>query len=400
MTESPDRNDSRALRRKQVLRRRATAIAILVALPVAIVLAIELPSGSGRTPTAKPPAVTTRPAIPLHRSPPREIRGVHVTLGLAGQNIDRYIALRRHGLNTLEVDVKDERGYVGFDTGTVPLARRVGAARPYYKPWQLARRVHSAGLYLIGRVVTFEDPALAEHRPRLAVRTTSGAIWRNNAGLAWSNPYDRRVWAYNVAIAAAAAKAGFDEIQFDYVRFPSDGDLSIIRYPGPHPQPMDATIPAFAAYAEPRVHAAGARLSVDVFGLSATRDQGIGQRPRQISPYVDAVYPMAYPSHYTPGEFGVSDPNAKPLETVAYTMRDFRRALRGRKAKLIPWLQDFSLGRTYTLAEVRAQIVAARAAHAHGFMLWNAAGVYTVAALAPPGSCKPSMQLCTDQRLR
>jgi hypothetical protein len=205
------------------------------------------------------------------------------------------------------------------------------------------------------------------------------------------------VWDYNAAIAVAAAQAGFDEIQFDYVRFPSDGDLSLVRYPRPHPQPMNETIPAFAAYAEKRIHAAGARISVDVFGLSATRDQGIGQRPREISRFVDAVYPMAYPSHYTRGEFGITDPNAKPLETVAYTMRDFRRALRGRTAKLVPWLQDFSLGRTYTLKEVRAQIVAARAAHAHGFMLWNARGVYTAAALAP---CKPRMQLCSRRPLR
>jgi hypothetical protein len=386
MTQPSDRMERQAVRRRQVRRRRATAVGVLLAIAAAIVLAVELPSGSSRAPVAKPPEVTPPPRVRLHRAPPREIRGVHVTLGLAGRHLERYVALRKHGLNTLEVDVKDERGYVGFDTAAVPLAGRIGAARPYYKPWQLARRVHAAGLYLIGRVVTFEDPALAEHRPRLAVRTTSGAIWRNDAGLAWSNPYDRRVWEYDVDVAVAAARAGFDEIQFDYVRFPSDGDLSIIRYPGPHAQPMNATIPAFAAYAEKRIHAAGARISVDVFGLSATRDQGIGQRPRQISRFVDTVYPMAYPSHYTPGEFGIDEPNAKPLETVAYTMRDFRRALRGRRTKLVPWLQDFSLGRAYTLREVQAQIVAARAAHAHGFMLWNPLGEYTVAALKPPYS--------------
>jgi hypothetical protein len=383
MTEPPDRMERKRLRHRQVLRRRATAVGVLFGVSGGIVLAIELPSGSSRAPVATHPN-PGKSAVRLHRLPPREIRGVHVTLGLAGQSLARYIALRRHGLNTLEVDVKDERGYVGFVTRQVPLARKIGAARPYYSPSLLARRVHAAGLYLIGRVVTFEDPPLAEHRPELAVRTSSGTIWQTNGGLAWSNPYDRRVWDYNVSIAVAAAEAGFDEIQFDYVRFPSDGDLSIIRYPRPHPQPMNATIAAFAAFAAPKVHAAGARISVDVFGLSATQDQGIGQHPRQISRYVDAVYPMAYPSHYTAGEFGISDPNAKPLETVAYTMRDFRRALRGRKAKLVPWLQDFSLGRTYTLAEVRAQIVAARAAHARGFMLWNAAGVYTAAALAPP----------------
>ena len=150
----------------------------------------------------------------------------------------------------------------------MPLARRIGSARRYYDVEQAVARIHAAGLYLIGRVVTFEDPVLSENQPALAIHNSDGTIWHNNAGLGWTNPYDRRVWAYNVTVAVAAAKAGFDEIQFDYVRFPSDGDLSLIRYPGTHPQPMRWTIPAFVQYAASRLHPLGARVSVDVFGLS------------------------------------------------------------------------------------------------------------------------------------
>jgi hypothetical protein len=197
------------------------------------------------------------------------------------------------------------------------------------------------------------------------------------------------VWDYDVSIAEAAVRAGFDEIQFDYVRFPSDGDLSIIRYPGKHPQPMGWTIPAFVHYAARRLHPLGARVSVDVFGLSATQDLGIGQNPRRVARYVDAIYPMVYPSHYTPGEYNVADPNAYPGTIVAYSLRDFTRAVRGRRARLVPWLQDFSLGKTYTLSDVQDQVASARRAHTGGFMLWNATGVYTDGALAPASTSSP-----------
>jgi hypothetical protein len=182
----------------------------------------------------------------------------------------------------------------------------------------------------------------------------------------------------------AAAKAGFDEIQFDYVRFPSDGDIDQIRYPGKHGQPMGWTVPMFLKYAQSRLKPLGVRLSVDVFGLSATRDLGIAQFPRRIAPFVDAIYPMVYPSHYVSGEYGIENPDDRPGTTVAYSLRDFRKKLQGRKAKLIPWLQDFSLGRTYTVDDVRAQVQAARLRQADGFLLWNAEGLYDAAALQPP----------------
>jgi len=358
------------------------AVAILLALAGAITVgARSVGGGTGaRQAPAKAP-VATQSAF---AKAPREIRGVHVTMSLASLpgKLGQYLATP--GLNTIELDVKDENGRVGFVPSVVPLARRIGAAGPFYRAKQAARLVHARGDYLIGRVVTFEDPVLSEQRPALAIRTSDGSRWLNNSGLGWTNPYDRRVWRYNVDVAVAAAKAGFDEIQFDYVRFPSDGDLSIIRYPGVHPQPMGWTIPAFAQYAAKRLHPLGVRVSVDVFGLSATHDLGIGQLPRRISRYVDAVDPMVYPSHYSAGEYNLPDPNAAPGETVTRSLLDFQAALEGRKARLTPWLQDFTLGRTYTLDDVRAQVDAARSAGAKGFLLWNAEGVYNKPALLPP----------------
>jgi hypothetical protein len=322
------------------------------------------------------------PQILQPRPLPAEVRGVHVTMALAGipGKLDQYIAMKRAGLNAIELDVKDEKGEVGFLT-KVPLARKVGAAKPYYDAERAVAKVHAAGVYLIGRIVTFEDPVLSAGAPQLAVRGADGSRWLNNGGLGWTNPYDRRVWKYNVDIAQQAAKLGFDEIQFDYVRFPSDGDLSQIRYPGKHAQPMGWTIPMFLKYARTRLKPLGVRISTDVFGLSAKRNLGIGQFPRRIARFVDAIYPMVYPSHYVKGEYNIIDPDSRPGTTVAYSVRDFRTAVQGSKATLIPWLQDFSLGRPYTLGDVQDQIQAARLEHAKGFMLWNAEGVYTVKAL-------------------
>jgi hypothetical protein len=193
------------------------------------------------------------------------------------------------------------------------------------------------------------------------------------------------VWAYNVAVAKAAAKAGFDEIQFDYVRFPSDGDVSSAVFGRAGRRANGWVIAAFVHYAAERLRPLGVRVSVDVFGLSATRDLGVGQVPRRLARYVDAVYPMVYPSHYRSGEHGLSDPSSEPGVTVSRSLRDFRKAMRGRKAKLIPWLEDFSLGRTRTPDEVRAQIDAARASGAAGYLLWNPLGEYTDGALTAGG---------------
>ena len=377
-------------RRRQARRRqrltRAAVFLVLLAAAAAIALGARAFDGSdGKAEPAKradrAPARPRRQAAPRPRPLPREVRGVHVTMALASLpgKLDEYA--RIPGLNTIELDVKDENGEVGFTSPAVPLARAVGAARAYYDPTQVAAKLHRRGIYLIGRVVVFEDPKLAEARPELAVQTADGSVWRNDAGLAWTNPYNRRVWRYNVDIAVAAARAGFDEIQFDYVRFPSDGDVTAVRYPGRHAQPMGWTIPAFLQYARTRLKPLRVRISIDVFGLSAARDLGIGQFPRRMAALVDAVYPMVYPSHFNAGEYGIPDPNAAPGLTVRRSLAEFVQALEGRRVKLIPWLQDFSLGRTYTLEDVRLQIAAARALGASGFLLWNPEGVYTDAAL-------------------
>jgi hypothetical protein len=363
-----------------VRRRRLVALVVLAALlTVTGLLAGALlrteADGAAPAPTGAVAGTIAKRTGP--RPLPAEVRGVHVTLGLASipGKLQEYLDLP--GLNTIEVDVKDENGEIGFTPARVPLAQAIGAAKGYYDAERVAAAAHDAGAYLIGRIVVFEDPILSEQRPALAVQTADGSVWRNEAGLGWTNPYDRRVWDYNVAIGRAAARAGFDEIQFDYVRFPSDGDVSSAVFPGAAGRDPGWTIARFVHYAARRLRPLGVRVSVDVFGLSAARDLGIGQLPGRLAKYVDAVYPMVYPTHYNDGEYGLAEPSALPGAIVARSLADFRKRMKGTKAQLIPWLEDFSFNGSVSPDHVRAQITAARRQGVRGFLLWNAEGVYT-----------------------
>jgi len=368
----------RARRRRQI--RSVAILAVVIGGIVALALNAKLFTGDGGS--SPPAAAESVPAATTQQAdtgPPKEIRGVHVSAALAslpGKFAD-YLKLRRKGLNAIELDVKDENGEVGFRSPVVPIARQVGAAQAYYNPAKVAAEAHAAGVYLIGRIVVFEDPRLSEGKPALAIHTADGSVWRNSVGLGWTNPYDQRVWKYNVDIAVAAAKAGFDEIMFDYVRFPTDGNVGTVVYSGRRSEPKWQTIADFVQYARNRLKPLGVQVSAAVFGLSATRDLGIGQRPRLLGRYLDAIYPMVYPSHFGSGQFNIPDPDAVPGRTVSFALLDFRRKLEGRAARLVPWLQDFSLGRTYTAADVEQQIDAARRADTGGYMLWNADGVYS-----------------------
>jgi len=386
---SMDPNERFRARRDQTRRRKRRRRAALLGVPLLAVVVL----GAGwqlRSVRAHRKAhahqtavvvVTPSPAAARPRPLPVEIRGIHVTGALASLpgKLAQYAALRSEGLNTIELDIKDEGGDVAFAPRSVPLVKAIGAERGYYDPAQVARQLHAKGIYLIGRVVVFQDPRLAAARPQLAIHRSDGSVWTTSAGLGWLDPYDRRDWAYSVGIAAAAVRAGFDEIMFDYVRFPSDGNVSAAVYPARTAESRGRVIADFAAYADSRLKPLGGRVSTAVFGLSATRDLRIGQVPRWIGAHVDTVSPMAYPVLYGAGELGIAHPSDEPGETVFRTLADFHRQLRGSNAHLVPWIQDWG----YDLQQVRAQIDSARLQGAKGYLLWNAEGLYTPGALAP-----------------
>jgi hypothetical protein len=374
-----------AVRRRKTLRRGALIGALLVVVAL-LGAGAQLVGGTESPSEPELSAALAAPSASGPRPLPLEVRGVHVTLGLASLpgKLEEYVDLEREGLTAIELDVKEENGQVGFSRPRIPLAEAAGATRNYYDAREVTRLVHDRGLYLVGRIVVFEDPILSDARRELAVRRSDGSRWLDGAGLGWTNPYDRRVWEYNADVAVAAAKAGFDEILFDYLRFPSDGDVRAATYSNPRGLAKADAVPGFLRYVTRRLEPYDVRISAAVFGLSAARDLGIGQIPRRMAPYLDLLYPMTYPSLFGRGELTLDDPSAAPGATVSLALRHFRRAVRRRTVLLVPWVQDFSFERQYGIDEVRAQIQSARLAGAKGFMLWNPEGLYTNGALSPP----------------
>lgn len=293
----------------------------------------------------------------------------------------------RTELNAMVINVKDDWGNLTFQTD-LAIAKEVGAIHPDLGDVRtLTQKLKEKKIYSIARVVTFKDAWVPKARPNLAVARAGGGIWRDYNDVPWLNPYNREAWEYVVSVARAAAEAGFDEIQFDYVRFPTDGDLDAIVYPGKDDRKREQVIADFLAYARQELRPYRVWVSADVFGLvtSTPDDMGIGQLLEPISQSVDVISPMVYPSHYIPGNLGVANPNAMPYETIYQSMLDAKErwetaGLAG-KVTMRPWLQDFSWGHPYGPAEVRAQIQATYDAGYSEWLLWNAANVYTEEAL-------------------
>jgi hypothetical protein len=287
-------------------------------------------------------------------------------------------------INTVEIDLKDEAGEIWYDT-EVPLAHTIGAVNELWDLAEVVDELHALGVRVIGRLVVFRDPKLADHAVAtgvmdLVVQTPDGGAYGQYGG--YTNPFNREVWEYNIAIAEEAAMLGVDDILYDYVRRP-DQFLETMQFPGQGDLSPEDAIVGFLAESLPRVHAAGARLGASVFGIAATRPDEIAQDIPRMASTVDYVAPMVYPSHWGPGEYGVPDPNSAPYDIAFRSLEDFQAQVAGTGATVMAWLQDFSLGVDYGPAEVRAQIQAAEDAGVLDFLLWDAAATYTRAALEP-----------------
>jgi hypothetical protein len=327
--------------------------------------------------------------------PPRvDVKGIYLTSYSAGHpdTLDPLIGLvDRTELNAMVINVKDDWGNVTLDAN-IPLAKEAGAIHADLGDGKdLIAKLHAKKIYAIARIVTFKDAFVPKYRNDLAVASSAGGIWHDYNGVTWLNQYNKASWDYVISIGKAAALAGFDEVQFDYVRFPTDGPMSLLSYPGKDNRPQQQVIADFLAYARKELHPYGVWVSADVFGLvtSLSDDLGIGQHLEEASAGVDYLSPMVYPSHYIPGNLGLPNPNAMPYETVHRSMLDAKErwakaGLTG-KVEMRPWLQDFSMGYPYGVAEVKAQIQATYDAGYKQFLLWNAANEYTEAALAPAG---------------
>jgi hypothetical protein len=340
-------------------------------------------------PTASPIDVVLKPQI---------IKGAYLTYyGFNDRGIRNRVLdlVGRTELNAVVIDVKGDRGWVLYRT-EVPMALQIGAQGPAtVKDFDaMMADLKARGVYTIARIVTFKDNILANARPELAViDTRTGRPWIDREHLAWVDPFREEVWRYNIALGQEAVRKGFDEVQFDYVRFPTDGKLAAARYSKPNNK--DTRLPTIAAFLERarrEIGPLGAFVSADVFGYTAfnENDTDIGQRIEELAPHVDYLCPMVYPSGYHLGIPGYRNPVEHPYQVVYESVRLIRKRSVGSPVQVRPWIQDFrdyAFGKkVFGIAEVRAQMKAADEAGGVGFMIWNPKNEYTGGALRQKGS--------------
>jgi len=320
---------------------------------------------------------------------PEAVKGIYLS-AYSTANLDAYADfVDSNELNAMVIDVKDVTGEV-MHPSKVELAREIGATRDVIPDLEaLASDLEERGIYSIARIAVFEDDILPVERPDLAIMDSqTGRQWTNYQGQYWADAYDREVWEYNVAIAKEAAEAGFDEVQFDYVRFPSDGPMENLEYEEETFDTPGDAIAGFLKYAKEELEPTGAYLAADVFGLAAGDDgAGVGQDVGKIARHLDVICPMAYPSHYPLGSYGYQYPNEEPYGVLENTMAEFEADIGNKNPDLEvrPWIQDFDMGEPeYGPEEIRAQMEAIYDAGHTGWLLWNPANEYTAGALGPP----------------
>ena len=313
------------------------------------------------------------------------MRGIHLSCWGAGGAKSRGELIKKISgtvLNSVVIAVKETDGQV-YMPG-VEKAHKWGsytAAIP--QPEAMLKDFKAAGLYTVARIVCFKDKIIPIKRPDLAVKTPGGGPWRSRNGATWVDPYNHEVWDYLLDLAELSARLGFDEIQFDYIRYPSEGNTSLCRYSKPNNrQAAIENLAEFLRYARKRLAPYKVKISTDVFGLttSVKDDMGIGQDIRTLAANSDYVYPMMYPSHYAPGEYNIKNPSASPYRILNRGLRDARLKLGLDYAKIRPYLQDFW---KYGPADVHAQQIATRLNLLESWVLWNPANKYTWAALTP-----------------
>lgn len=337
------------------------------------------------------------PYPPFLRVNKPEVKGIHVTSWVAGSSKLRHNVFKlidETELNTIVIDLKESDGRIAYEAD-IPLAISSGAIQKRIRNLdEIIEECKQHNIYKIARIVLFKDTWLAEQRTDLAIRNKrTGGIWRDYKGDAFTSPYLKEVQDYNLMLAEDAARRGFDEIQFDYVRFPSDGPLKDIQYPEGHNEATAiAVISKFVENARKRLTPYNVKISVDVFGLTTLSDSvGIGQNFKQLIDRVDYISPMIYPSHYWKGSYGFRNPNGAPYEIVRAALRDAisKSADQAQppdvvKNKIRPWLQDFTLGPPhYGPEEIRVQIKAAKEHGINEWLLWNPGVHYTREALLP-----------------
>lgn len=332
---------------------------------------------------------------------PVEVKGIYITGPIAGtvNTLNELIDLvDRTELNAMVIDVKNDNGEITYAMAQETV-QAIGAATPYVPDMPgLIARLKEKNIYLIARVAAFRDPILAERMPEYGIHNPDGSLFYDRDGLAWVNPYCRGVWDYLIAVSKEAAALGFDEIQFDYIRFSTDPALNEADF-GPEAEGVSRTeiITAFVRYACEELVPLGVFVSADVYGTilnNPSDGEIVGQNYQAMAAYLDYICPMVYPSHYNDGVYGLEHPDMAPYELVFSAMRDSQnfltaQAATGHTARSRAWLQAFTATWLtnhipYTGAEIRHQINGVYDAGASEWILWNGSNQYTADGLNGP----------------
>lgn len=329
-----------------------------------------------------------------HQKTPESVKAIYMTSWVAGTpkwRTELVDFIKKTEINSIVIDIKDYTGMLAFDTDSA-LIKSVGSEEIRVRDLKdFIKILHDNKIYTIARITVFQDPFYAKYNPKIAVQTKAGLTWKDKKGLSYVDPSAEEFWNYTVAIAKSAEKIGFDELNFDYIRFPSDGNMRDIYFPMSSratttsvdlPVVKELLLENFFKYLRQELKNVGVPMSADVFGMTMTNYDGlnIGQVLERIYPYFDYISPMVYPSHYPSTFQGFKNPAAYPYEVVKYSMdRGVARmnAASSSPLKLRPWLQDFDLGATYDATKIRAQIKATYDSGLTSWMMWDPSNEYT-----------------------
>jgi hypothetical protein len=335
------------------------------------------------TVTATDPAGNiARQTVSVPVSYPAQVRAVHLSgyawaYGPYRQGALKLLSERR--INAVQLDIKEEDGIVDTDLD-VPLARTVKASTKKYDVTEAIRTLHEAGARVIGRVVAFRDPVLAkwawqnDHRDWTVQSPGGGPYNSGYGGSQFTNFANPTVQKYNIDLAEAAVRAGFDDIVFDYIRRP-DGSLRRMTFPGLSGS-AESAIADFCAQAQARLHAAGGYVGAAIFGQAVLRPQDTAQDVPAMARHLDVVVPMDYPNHWSSGSYGVAHPATDTYPIVRRSLEDWVKAVRGTSSVVVPWLWASNALGSFTAQMAAEEIRAARDAGLPGWLMWNAAAHY------------------------
>ncbi|NOY35828.1 MAG: hypothetical protein GXP44_02830 [bacterium] len=376
----------------------AAGFALLGASVFFSIPAFNYSKGAGGTKAADTVKVPAKKVfVATHIKTPDKVRAVYMTACVAATPSlrEKLVKLANDTeVNSIVIDIKDYTGTISFPSDNPALKGTEGGGCVARDMRDFIARLHGEDIYVIGRITVFQDPYYTKLRPDLAVKKADGvSVWKDYKGLSFIDVGAEDYWKYIVAVSKASHALGFDELNFDYIRFPSDGNMRNISFPFSGKQ-IEAdpalgkaeVLRNFFAYLKGNLKSAGVVLSADLFGMTATNkdDLNIGQLLEYAIPYFDYISPMVYPSHYPRGFNGYKNVNAHPYDIVKFSMDEGVKRLIAASStplKLRPWLQDFNYPVVYTAEMVRAQKQAVYDAGLNSWMLWDPANRYTREAL-------------------